>query len=69
MNSVVGTEFVAKAPADGYTFLMMSSTYLTTPLLSRNMPYDPLRDFTGVTLTGVAAAVDGGAPVAAGEDR
>jgi tripartite-type tricarboxylate transporter receptor subunit TctC len=50
VNSVVGTEYVAKAPADGYTFLMMSSTYLTTPLLSRNVPYDPLRDFTGVTL-------------------
>ena len=50
VNSVVGTEYVAKAPADGYTFLMMSSTFLTTPLLSRNVPYDPLRDFTGVTL-------------------
>ena len=50
VNSVVGTEYVAKSPADGYTFLMMSSTYLTTPLLSRNTPYDPLRDFTGVTL-------------------
>jgi len=50
VNSVIGTEYVAKAPADGYTFLMMSSTYLTTPLLSRNVPYDPLRDFTGVTL-------------------
>ena len=50
VNSVVGTEYVAKAPADGYTFLMMASTFLTTPLLSRNTPYDPLRDFTGVTL-------------------
>ncbi len=50
VNSVVGTEYVAKAPADGYTFLMMASTFLTTPLLTRNTPYDPLRDFTGVTL-------------------
>ncbi len=49
VNSVVGTEFVARAPADGYTFLMMASTFLTTPLLARNTPYDPLRDFTGVT--------------------
>ena len=49
VNSVVGTEFVARSPADGYTFLMMASTFLTTPLLSRNTPYDPLRDFTGVT--------------------
>jgi tripartite-type tricarboxylate transporter receptor subunit TctC len=50
VNSVVGAEYVARAPADGYTLLMMSSTFLTTPLLSRNVPYDPLRDFTGVTL-------------------
>ena len=49
VNSVVGTEFVARAPADGYTLLMMSSTFLTTPHLSRNVPYDALRDFTGVT--------------------
>ena len=50
VNSVVGTEYVARAPADGYTLLMMSSTFLTTPHLSRNVPYDALRDFTGVTL-------------------
>jgi tripartite-type tricarboxylate transporter receptor subunit TctC len=50
VNSVVGTEYVARAPADGYTLLLMSSTFLTTPLLSRNVPYDALRDFTGVTL-------------------
>ena len=49
VNSVAGTEYVARAAADGYTFLMMASTFLTTPLLSRTTPYDPLRDFTGVT--------------------
>ena len=48
INSVVGTEYVARAPADGYAFLMMASTFLTAALLSR-VPYDPLRDFTGVT--------------------
>ena len=50
VNSVVGTEYVARAPADGYTLLMMSSTFLTAPLLSKGVPFDPLRDFTGVTL-------------------
>ena len=33
VNSVAGTEYVARAAADGYTFLMMASTFLTTPLL------------------------------------
>ena len=50
VNSVTGTEFVARAAADGYTYLMMSGTFLTTPILTRNVAYDPLRDFTGVTL-------------------
>ncbi len=50
VNSVAGTEAVARAPADGYTFLMMSNTFVIAPLLARNVPYDPLRDFSGVTL-------------------
>ena len=50
INSVVGAEVVARSAPDGYTFLMMSSTFLTTPILTRSTPYDPLRDFTGVTL-------------------
>ena len=50
VNSVVGTEAVARAAADGYTFLMMSNTFLITPILTRNVTYDPLRDFTGVTI-------------------
>ena len=29
VNSVAGTEYVARAAADGYTFLMMASTFLT----------------------------------------
>jgi len=50
INSVVGAEVVARSAPDGYTFLMMSSTCLTTPIPTRSTPYDPLRDFTGVTL-------------------
>jgi tripartite-type tricarboxylate transporter receptor subunit TctC len=50
VNSVAGTEFVARTAADGYTYLMMSNTFLITPILTPNVPYDPLRDFTGVTL-------------------
>ena len=50
VNSVVGTEFVARAAADGYTFLMMSNTFFITPILTPKVPFDPLRDFTGVTL-------------------
>ena len=47
---MIGTQKAANAAADGYTLLMMSSTFLTTPHLSRNVPYDALRDFTPVGL-------------------
>jgi tripartite-type tricarboxylate transporter receptor subunit TctC len=50
-SSLVGTQFVAKSPADGYTLLAMANTFATVPLIVPNPGYDPLKDFTGVTLT------------------
>ena len=50
-SSLVGTQFVAKSAADGYTLLAMANTFATVPLVVRDPGYDPLRDFTGVTLT------------------
>jgi tripartite-type tricarboxylate transporter receptor subunit TctC len=50
-SSLVGTQFVAKAAADGYTLLAMANTFATAPSLMRNVGYDALKDFTGVTLT------------------
>ena len=47
----VGTDFVAKAPPDGYTLLLGSSGSLTVnPAFSVNVPYDPLRDFSPTSL-------------------
>ena len=37
----IGTEMVAKSPADGYTLLMTASTLVQSALLSRSVPYDP----------------------------
>lgn len=45
----VGTDMVAKAPGDGYTLLVSSSTALTiNPAIQGNLPYDPVRDFAPV---------------------
>jgi len=45
-GTVVGTDFVAKAPADGYTLLVGSVSNLALNMgLYRNLPYDSLRDF------------------------
>jgi tripartite-type tricarboxylate transporter receptor subunit TctC len=50
-SSLVGTQFVAKSAADGYTLLAMANTFATVPLIVANPGYDPLKDFAGVTLT------------------
>jgi tripartite-type tricarboxylate transporter receptor subunit TctC len=52
-NTNVGTELVAKAPADGYTLLSTANPLTTNPSLYLTLPYDPLRDFAPVTLIGV----------------
>ena len=48
-GGAIGSEFVAKAPADGYTLLMAtSSTHSIGPALQK-LPYDPLRDFAPIS--------------------
>ena len=48
-GSVIGTEVAAKAPPDGHMLLMVSTSTVTLPALSRKLPYDTLRDLTPVT--------------------
>jgi tripartite-type tricarboxylate transporter receptor subunit TctC len=46
----IGSDYVAKAPPDGYTILLTSSsTHAVGPALGGKLPYDPLRDFAAVT--------------------
>ncbi len=47
-GSVIGTDIVAKSPADGYTLLMMSNTHTTNESLLPNKPFQLMRDFAGV---------------------
>ena len=49
-NGNIGTDVVARAPADGYTLLMTTNaTIVINPSLAK-LPYDPVRDFTPVSL-------------------
>ncbi len=53
-SGVTGTEIVAKAPADGYTLLLGSSgTHAVMPNLAK-LSYDPIRDFTPVSLAALS---------------
>jgi tripartite-type tricarboxylate transporter receptor subunit TctC len=47
-GSVVGTEVVAKSPADGYTLLLMSNTHTVNESLMPQKPFQLMRDFTPV---------------------
>ncbi len=48
-NGMIGSDFVAHSPADGYTILMTTpSTHITAVFLSKNVPYDPIKDFTPI---------------------
>jgi tripartite-type tricarboxylate transporter receptor subunit TctC len=50
-SGAIGTELVARSPADGYTLLMGSSGPIAVnPALHAKLPYDPLRDFVPVAL-------------------
>jgi tripartite-type tricarboxylate transporter receptor subunit TctC len=48
-GSIIGTDAVAKSPADGYTLLLMSNTHTTNESLTPNKPFQLMRDFVPVT--------------------
>ena len=50
-SSLVGTQAVAKSPADGYTLLAIANTFVSAPAIVSAPGYDPVKDFAGVTLT------------------
>ena len=53
-STTIATDIVAKAPADGYTLLMMTDNFVTNPSLFAKLPYDSERDFAPVTLAAIA---------------
>lgn len=50
----IGTAFVAKSPADGYTFVFVFDTHAVNPALIPNLPFDTLKDLAPVMLVGTA---------------
>jgi tripartite-type tricarboxylate transporter receptor subunit TctC len=49
-GSTLGTALAAKAPADGYTILMVSGAHTINPSMFKKLPYDSIKDFAGITL-------------------
>ena len=49
-NSTIGLANVARSAPDGYTFVMVAQSALVAAKMMRDPPYDPVRDFAGVSL-------------------
>ena len=50
-NTAIGAQLVARSAADGYTLLTaMDTTMVMNPLVTPNLPYDPLKDLAPITL-------------------
>ncbi len=49
-NAIIGTEVVARSPADGYTLLFVSSPHSVNPSMYAKLPFDTLRDFSPVSM-------------------
>ena len=57
-GTVIGAELAARAAPDGYTWLLgTATTHAINASLLKKLPYDPLRDFTPVSLVAVLAQV------------
>lgn len=57
-GTIIGTQLAARAAPDGYTLLLSSiASHAIAPNLYRNPGYDPIRDFTPVTLLAIAPTV------------
>ena len=56
-SGAIGSGIAAKAPPDGYTFLLVFDTHGVNPSLIQNMPFDTLRDLTPIMLLGKSPMV------------
>ena len=50
-STMIGSEVVARAPADGHTLLVVFPSFIINPALRSQMAFDPLKDFKAVGLT------------------
>jgi tripartite-type tricarboxylate transporter receptor subunit TctC len=53
-GTMIGSELTAKAPPDGYTFLMVTNSHAINASVQKNLKYDPLKDFAEVSLLAIS---------------
>jgi tripartite-type tricarboxylate transporter receptor subunit TctC len=56
-GGVIGAEAVTNAEPDGYTLIFANSGHSILGLLNKNLPFDPIKDFAGIAMVGIAPAI------------
>jgi tripartite-type tricarboxylate transporter receptor subunit TctC len=56
-DGIIGTDLVAKAPADGHTYVLVVTSHLVNPYVKKKLPYDTLKDLVGVTKVAISPMV------------
>ena len=57
VGTVLGTDYVAKSAPDGYTLGMVITGHVINPSLRSNMPFDTVKDLSGVSMTAISHVV------------
>ena len=56
-SGIIGTDYVAKSPPDGYTWVFIFDTHAVHQALNPKLPFDPIKDFAPVMIVGTAPMV------------
>ena len=68
-GGTLGSDIVAKAEPDGYTLgIATASSHAAAPVFRKDLPYDPVKDFTAVTMLGTTPYILIGGPGAKAKD-
>jgi tripartite-type tricarboxylate transporter receptor subunit TctC len=68
-GGMIGADAVAKSAPDGYTLVLVDVFHTSTPIYTRKMPYDAVKDFTPVSLIGRSPAFLVASPGVRAQDR
>src|SRR3954469_12508757 len=68
-EGTIGSDIVAKAAPDGYTLgIATSSSHAAAPVFRKDLPYDPVKSFTAITMIGTTSYILIGGPSAGAKD-
>ena len=61
-GTVIGTDFVAKSAPDGHTICLVVTSHVINPSLRKNLPFDTLKDLSGVTMLATSPVLISASP-------